>query len=176
MDEGNRLGADRTYASNEYNNAYNRDYGMWSDMGNILNNNRTYSSNEYNNAYNRDYAEHTTTEGYKYQDVADANAFAQWEAGQSLAERQFAFQKDQANKSTPITLTAEEYNDVLVNAGEYAGKGKNALANYLNGLVSRGLSEDEAAAIYEQYFPTTFPNKLPDNAPVKYRYFEDTIN
>ncbi len=172
MDEGNRLGADRTYASNEYNNAYNRDYGMWSDMGNILNNNRTYSSNEYNNAYNRDYAEHTTTEGYKYQEIADANAYAQWQAGQNLAESQFAWQKEQADKTTPITLTAEEYNEVLQNAGDYASKGATSLANYLNGLVSRGLSEDEAADIYEQYFPS---KPTPKQGEMN-RFMQHTLN
>jgi hypothetical protein len=54
-------------------------------------------------------------------------------------------------------LTAKEYNDVLTNAEGYASQGETALANYLNGLVARGLSEDEAYAIYEQYFPSNIP-------------------
>ena len=163
-DTGNRLGADRSYYSTAADNAFNRDYGMWSDKGNMLNNDRTYYGNEYNNAYNRDYAEHTTAEGYKYQDIADANAHAQWQANYDQSENQFnetmAFNREQANKptvtSTPSapTLTAEEYNNVLMNAEGYAAQGETTLANYLNGLVARGLSKDEAADIYEQYFPS----------------------
>lgn len=152
-DTGNRLGADRSYYSTAADNAYNRDYGQWVDKGTMLNNDRTYYGNEYNNAYNRDYAEHTTQEGYKYQDVADANAYAQWEAEYNLAEAQ-------ANKTvapTEPSLTAKEYNEVLANAEGYAAQGETALANYLNGLVARGLSPDEAADILEQYFPTKIP-------------------
>ena len=110
-DKGNRLGADRSYYSTEADNAFNKDYGMWADKGTMLNNDRTYYGNEYNNAYNRDYGkysadrtlaygEHTTSEGYKYQDVADANAFAQWKASHDLAQSQFDWQKEQANKSS----------------------------------------------------------------------------
>ena len=171
VDKGNMLSNDRSYYSNEYNNAFNRDYGMWSDKGTMLNNDRNYYSNEYNNAYNRDYAEHTTTEGYKYQDVADANAFAQWQANFDEGVRQYntsfdegvrqfnetmTFNKDQANKPTTVstpTLTASEYNNVLTNAGTYAEQGKDALMNYLRGMMARGLSESEALNIYAQYFP-----------------------
>ena len=115
-DTGNRLGNDRTYYSNAYDSAYNRDYGQWVDKGTMLNNDRTYYGNEYNNEYNRDYAEHTTTEGYKYQDVADANAFAQWQANFDEGVRQFnesmTFNKDQANKTTPtkpVTMSTDDY-------------------------------------------------------------------
>ncbi len=64
-----------------------------------------------------------------------------------------------AKNNTP-TLNAKEYNEVLENAGVYAEQGKSALKTYLNGLVSRGLSQDEAADIYEQYFPS-LPKKTP---------------
>ena len=109
-DTGNRLGNDRTYYSNAYDSAYNRDYGQWVDKGTMLNNDRTYYGNEYNNEYNRDYAEHTTEEGYKYQNVADANAYAQWQANYDEGVRQFdesmAFNKEQANK--PVTVSTEK--------------------------------------------------------------------
>jgi hypothetical protein len=39
------------------------------------------------------HGEHTTSEGYKYQDIADANAYAQWKAN-------YDFQKEQASKAT----------------------------------------------------------------------------
>jgi hypothetical protein len=110
-DKRNTLVSDRDYYGNEANNAFNRDYGMWSDKGTMLNNDRTYHSNEYNNAYARDYAEHTTTEGYKYQDIADANAYNQWKASQDLAQSQFNWQKAQANKTVPkdTTMSTEDY-------------------------------------------------------------------
>lgn len=156
-DEGNRLGADRSYYSTEADNAFTRDYGMWADKGTMLNNDRTYYGTEYNNAYNRDYTEHTTKEGYKYQDVADANTHNRWQADYNENKRQFnktmQFNQEQANKTTPITLSASEYNEVLLNASDYAEQGKAALENYLNGMVARGLSQDEAADIYLQYFP-----------------------
>ena len=75
------------------------EYGMWKDRGNQLDSNRTYYGTEYNNAYNREYAEHTTTEGFKYQDVADANAAAQWQANYDLALDQFELQKAQTGAS-----------------------------------------------------------------------------
>jgi hypothetical protein len=103
-DKRNMLAADRDYYANDYNNAFNRDYGMWGDKYNMLVGERDYYGNEYNNAFNRDYGmysadrdiahgEHTTSEGYKYQDVADANAFAQWKANYDLSV-------EQANKSS----------------------------------------------------------------------------
>jgi hypothetical protein len=99
-DKRNALVADRDYYANDYNNAYSRDYGQWVDKGNMLATNRDYYANDYNNAFNRDYgmyssdrtlahAEHTTSEGYKYQDVADANAFAQWQANYDESQRQY---------------------------------------------------------------------------------------
>jgi hypothetical protein len=152
-DEGNRLSNDRTYASDQYNTAYTNDYGQWMDKTNILDSNRTYHTGNYYNEYNMDYGQHR-----------DAVGDSQWQASHDLATSQFDWQKEQANKPTTVsnpTLTAAEYNDVLTNAGDYASKGETALANYLNGLVARGLSEDEAAAIYEQYFPTKLPTKTP---------------
>jgi hypothetical protein len=99
-DKYNRLAADRDYYSTDANNAFNKDYGMWGDKRNMLVADRDYYSSEANNAFNRDYSmysadrtlahgEHTTSEGYKYQDVADANAFAQWKANYDESVRQY---------------------------------------------------------------------------------------
>lgn len=167
-DKGNMLNNDRSYHSSEYDNAYNRDYNEWVNKGTMLHNDRTYSATELDNIYDREYAEWATKEGYKYQNVADANAYAQWEAGQKLAEEQLELQKAQVGASkgsngkytiapTAPKLTAADYNEVLLNAGEYAEQGQTALRNYLNGLVARGLSEDEAVAIFEQHFPLEIP-------------------
>ena len=171
-DKRNMLSADRSYYSTEADNAFARDYGMWADKGNMLNNDRTYYGTEYNNAYARDYAEHTTKEGYKYQNVADANAFEQWKA-------QVGAQTDNKGNTyippSAPTLNASEYNEVLLNAADYAENGKASLKNYLNGMVSRGLSQDEAADIFEQYFPEEKP-KVPTPKTYKGKFTEDTIN
>ena len=151
-DTGNRLSADRTYYSTAADNAFNRDYGMWSDKGTMLNNDRNYYSTEYNNAYNRDYAEHTTKEGYKYQDVADANSFAQWKAGQDLAEAQFNFNKEQANKTTPATLDVDDYGTIYEDAEKYAGS-RYALNAYLADMENKGLPAAVADEIFAMYFP-----------------------
>lgn len=172
-DEGNRLTNDRSYYSTEADNAFNRDYGMWVDKGNMLNNNRNYWSSEYDSAYDRDYTEHTTKEGYKYQDIADANAYEQWLADYNLNNRQvklqeesFELQKAQAGATknsngsytvpakTP-TMSAKDYDDFLASAEGYAEMGEDALAGYINYMVNtNGLSPDVAAAIMEKYFPT----------------------
>ena len=149
-DTGNRLGADRSYYSTAADNAYNKDYGQWVDKGTMLNNNRTYYGDEYNNAYNRDYAEHTTKEGYKYQDVADANAYAQWQAGQNLAEAQFDFQKDQANKTTPaepITMSTDDYDYWT---GKFAGVKTKADAEALREQMAIAVGDPNMA--YELYY------------------------
>lgn len=47
-DAYNKLITERDYASTNYNNVFNQDYGMWND-------NRTYDTNEYWNQYNTGY-------------------------------------------------------------------------------------------------------------------------
>lgn len=178
-----RAVADRGYYSTEADNAFNRDYGMWADKGTMLNNNRTYWGNEYNNAYTRDFNEHTTTEGYKYQDIADANAFAQWKAGNDIAlaqldlsERQVALQENEANKTTPVTF--EDYDTLMATAAEYATD-KYTLNAYLNAMEDQGLPAAIADAIYAQYFP----EEKKDKEPPKYnvggpggKHFEVQLN
>ena len=96
-DKRNTLVADRDYYSTEANNAFNRDYGMYSDNRNLA------------------YGEHTTNEGYKYQDIADANAYNQWKTSYDQSADQFnrtmAFNVAQANKTVPkdTTMSTEDY-------------------------------------------------------------------
>ena len=113
---------------------------------------------------------------FDYQKDRDTVEDSQWQSSFDEGVRQFdanmaedvrQFNKSIINskqnttsKDTTPTLTAKEYNEVLTNAGVYAKQGKSALKTYLNGLVSRGLSQDEAADIYEQYFPS-LPAKTP---------------
>lgn len=160
----NRAVSDRSYYSTEADNAFNKDYGMWVDKGTMLNNNRTYYGNEYNNAYTRDFNEHTTKEGYKYQDVADANAFAQWQANLAETQRQhnetMAFNAGQAGatknadgtytfptKPADTTMSTEDY-DYWSNAfGEATTK---AGAEALRDQMVLAVGDKEMA--YELYY------------------------
>ena len=80
-DKYNRLVGERDYSSNEYNNAYNRDYTTWND-------NKTYDTSQYWNEYNTG-----------YQADRDAIADAQWQKQFDEAKRQYdeqmALQKQQ---------------------------------------------------------------------------------
>ena len=134
------------------------EYGMWKDKGNQLNDERTYYGTEHNNAYNRELTEHTTTEGFKYQDVADANAFTQWQASQSLAEQQLALQEAQlgATKnsngtytvpSTPFTMSTEDY---TYWTDKFAGVTTKADAEALREQMAIAVGDSELA--YELYY------------------------
>jgi hypothetical protein len=85
-DKYNRLVADRDYLSNEYNNAYNRDYSTWND-------NRSYDTSQYWN-------EHNTG----YQADRDAIADAQW---------QKQFDAEQAWKQKEFDEALRQYNEQL---------------------------------------------------------------
>jgi hypothetical protein len=187
-DRYNQEGQDLYNQYGMLSNDRSTEYGMWGDKRNALMADRDYYSNDYNNAYNRDYgmyiddrnlahSEHTTSEGYKYQNVADANSWAQWEANYNESVRQYnesmTYQKERdavadsqwqqqfnlASTPSSPSLSASEFNTVMENAANYANMGKDALSNYLRGMMSRGLSESEALNIYSQYFPAT---QVPD--------------
>ena len=100
----NQLVADRDYYGNEANNAYAKDYG------------------EYNDAYNRDFNQYWNETNYGYQQDRDSIADQQWQAqfdeaqrqynaslaeqqrqyneSMALSKEQFAYQKEQAEKSS----------------------------------------------------------------------------
>ena len=85
-DKYNRLVGERDYASNEYNNAYNRDYTTWND-------NRTYDTSQYWNEYNTG-----------YQADRDAIADAQW---------QKQFDAEQAWKQKEFDEAIRQYNEQM---------------------------------------------------------------
>lgn len=154
---------ERDYLTNRYDSERNFDYSKYTDG-------RDFAYGKYSDDRNLAYTDHRNTIADQQWDAEFDEAIRQANASLTEQQRQFnetmAFNRTQANKTTssggggggtsekPPTLSASEYNDVLLNAGDYAEQGKTALKNYLNGLVSRGLSPDEAADIYEQYFPT----------------------
>lgn len=81
-DKYNRLVADRDYHSNEYNNAYNRDYTTWTD-------NRDYDTSQYWNEHNSGYQAEQDALQMAYQKERDAIADAQWQKEFAEAQRQF---------------------------------------------------------------------------------------
>ena len=134
------------------------EYGMWKDKGNQLDDNRTYYGTEYNNAYNRELTEHTTTEGFKYQDVADANAFTQWQASQNVAERQLALQEAQVGAtkdsngsytvpSDPFTMSTDDF---TYWTDKFAGVTTKADAEALREQMAIAVGDSNLA--YELYY------------------------
>lgn len=74
-DKYNRLVGERDYSSNEYNNAYNRDYTTWND-------NRTYDTSQYWNEYNTGYQAERDA-------IADAQWQKQYEAEQAWKQKEY---------------------------------------------------------------------------------------
>ena len=173
-----------------YADRENTDYGRYRDTVSDFNTETNYLTNRYDTERSYDYGKYSDDKSYAYNDYRNAIADEQWQKNFDESVRQFEVQtaasKDQSTgKYVPTsapTLTAEQYNDVLMNAEAYADVGETALANYLNGMVARGLSQDEAANILEQYFPIKkVPNPKGNNKPTgatsfNNGAFEFTIN
>ena len=190
-DTGNRLGNDRTYASNAYDSAYNKDYGQYVDRGNMLAGNRDYYTGEYNDAYNRDFAEHTTEEGYKYQNVADANAYAQWKANYDQSASQFdetmAFNAGQAGakknadgtytfptSTKPVTMSTEDYNFWT---DKFAGVKNNADAEALREQMAIAVGDPNMAyELYYQWEQNYKPTAPRDTTVIRGRHSDTAVN
>ena len=151
-DKRNTLVADRDYYSTEANNAFSRDYGMYSDDRNLA------------------HGEHTTKEGYKYQDVADANAYNQWEASFNESVRQF---NETANKTTPVTLDVDDYAKIEADAELYKDD-RYALNAYLAEMESQGLPVAISDRIFAKYFPEE--EKKGTSAPGGNKSTYETLN
>lgn len=101
-DKLNRLLNERGYYSDDYNNAYNRDYTTWS-------NNRDYDTSQYWNEYSAG-----------YQKERDAIADAQWQKEFNLAQAEFNLAQEKYRASLKSnseeslkTPTAEMYDGAL---------------------------------------------------------------
>jgi hypothetical protein len=136
-DKYNRLVADRDYLSNEYNNAYNRDYSTWND-------NRSYDTSQYWNEHNTGYqADRDAIADAQWQKQFDAEqAWKQKEFDEALRQynEQLALQKQQlaasrassgsGNRSkSPKTPTAEMFEEAL---SAFNSGGRNALEQYVD--------------------------------------------
>jgi hypothetical protein len=117
-----RLAANLDYATTNAQNLFNRDYGIYSDG-------RSFYQTEHGNE-----------EKYKYQDVADANAFAQWLEEQELNKRQVDLTERQ------VALAEKEHSakyDTSTKA--YTGKTKTGDSYNNGGLTTAQIKELQAA-------------------------------
>lgn len=149
------------------------EYGKEMDRYNRLNADRTYYGTEYDNIWNRDYKEHTTKEGYNYQNHRDGITDEQWA-------------KEYALKMAASGLTEDENGKIVASGGNYSDGGNNVyvdssgnlkvdggstggitqeiktkaesfksnadLAAYIDGLEnSKAISPTEADYLYAQY-------------------------
>ena len=106
----NRLMQDRSYYSDDYNNASNRDYTMWND-------NRSYDTTQYWNEYNAG-----------YQAEQDAITQANWEKEFELAQKQYqASLVKRTGSGEPKTPTAEMFEKARQ---AYSSGGQTALEQY----------------------------------------------
>ena len=179
-DKVSDFNTERDYLAGRYDSERSFDYSKYTDK-------RDFDYSKYTNDRNFAYGQYSDDKNLAYTEYQNQIANQQWKDEYQLALDKFEFDKEQASKvattggggnggnnggNTP-TLDAKDYNDVLMNAATYAEQGKNALKTYLNGLVSRGLSQDEAADIYEQYFPNSPPKA--DNTTHKLTLMEQRM-
>lgn len=125
-DRYNQLVADRGYYADNYNNVYDRDYGMWND-------NRTYDTSQYWNEYNTG-----------YQAERDRIADEQWQKQYNESVRQFnaelAEQQRQHNESLAEQQRQYNIKNSVVGVDDNSG---GDLANALKGF---GYIQDDGSA------------------------------
>ena len=110
-DKYNRLVGERDYRSNEYNNAYNRDYTTWND-------NRTYDTSQYWNEYNTG-----------YQAERDAIADAQW---------QKQFEAEQAWKQKEYDEAVRQFNEQMALQRQKSASSVGSVSDSVSDSVSNG--------------------------------------
>ena len=107
-DKYNRLVGERDYASNEYNNAYNRDYTTWND-------NKNYDTTQYWNEYNTGYQADRDA-------IADAQWQKQFDAEQTWKQKEF----DEALRQYNEKMALEREQLALSRAKVYSGGGSDS--------------------------------------------------
>ena len=96
-DKRNQLVADRGYYSDEANNAYNKDYGQWSD-------NRTYDTNQYWNETNYGYGQYRDS-------VTDWENDRAFKEAQRQFNEQMAYKESTKEVDTPKEDDGSQYSD-----------------------------------------------------------------
>lgn len=157
-DRHNQKGQDMLNMIGLMDNERSFDYGTWSDKIARLDADRSYYGTEYDNAWNRDYSmytsdrtlaqnEHATSEGYKYQTERDAVADEQWQKEYNAKygeEKSYVGETGplpKTQKTTPIFKQEKEDESAM-----YKGWGAADWEGYLAGIRN---SEGKAAAEQE---------------------------
>ena len=113
---------------------------------------RTHYTTVADNLYNREFTAHNTNETNAF------NAYQQ-SVNEELARAELKLQQDAATSGGGVDpLSSKEWAEVRTNALAIYGdnKNKDALINYLNGLVNRGyMSGEEAQALLDEIDPVT---------------------
>ena len=155
----NRYDSERNYDYGKYQDDRNFEYGKYSDDRNLAYdmyaNDKNYAYNEYLNAIEYD----KWRQEMEYAKGRDQIKDEQWAAELAESVRQFdeqmAAKYPSGTESEVVPLTEEEKQNLIPTAAEYADKGEEELKSYLTELVAtRGLTSEEANAIYETFFPT----------------------
>ena len=151
--------AERDYYANRYDTERNYDYGIYSAEEDA-------KQSQFNADRNAAYQQYIDDYNNAYNAYRDSVADEQWQKEYDLASTPSA---PNTTQTTSKGLTPSEWNAVNENAAMYAEGGASSLNNYLSGLVNRGwLDEDEAADIYDQYFPYE-EDKGKDGKPKTYK-------
>ena len=142
-----RYDSERDFAYGQYIDDRNFEYNKYAD-------DKNYAYNEYLNAIDYD----RWRQQFEYEKGRDQIKDEQWAAELAESVRQFdeqmAAKYPSGTESEVVPLTEEEKQNLIPTAAEYADKGEEELKSYLADLAARGLSAEEAKAIYETFFPT----------------------
>ena len=142
--EYNKYADDKNYAYNEYLNAI--EYDKWAK--------EMEYRKEQDDSANKLAAE-------KWDVEKKLNGVTVGENGEITVE-----QGASGTQSEVVPLTEEEKQNLIPTAAEYADKGEEELKSYLTELMAtRGLSAEEANAIYETFFPTDRSGMTFDTQP-----------
>jgi hypothetical protein len=162
MDKYNQLVADRDYYANDYNNAYNRDYGQWAD-------NRDYDTNQYWNEVNTN-----------YQMERDAVADQQWQKQYDESVRQYnnSIENARAQAQAEVDAIKKQYEGYIspemqkaanseqtslfkasvMTKGEFVRRSKNGIE--VNGKTMRF---DDYTQYIDAVLESWYPSKLSAN-------------
>ena len=161
-----RYDSERDFAYSQYIDDRNFEYNKYAD-------DKNYAYNEYLNAIEYDKWAKEMEYRKEQDDIANKLAAEKWDVekklnGVTVGENGEITVEQGASgtQSEVVPLTEEEKQNLIPTAAEYADKGEEELKSYLTELMAtRGLSAEEANAIYETFFPTDRSGMTFDTQP-----------
>ena len=146
-DKRNALLADREYYAGRADTEYSKGYGEWSDE------------------YNRDFNQYWNETNFGYGQERDKVSDEQWQKSFEEGQRQYnetmKFNKEQASKSVSsggYEFDVDDWIKIQSGIESAAASGKDALAEFLYGLVANGvISAEYSEQVIARYFPSDPP-------------------